>query len=157
MCPKPADTYAPGQLLKVNQGHWDVVLGIREALDDKIVILNNFNITDFPVGFDHEYVNFTGSVDQIKGLQLDAASNRLAICHDLVHEYKVTLASFLIGAGDYAYYFTTYNHGDNSTVAGPGIIKQIIQDMTHMIHINSICVYSLSWMTCIAVNLSHCI
>lgn len=55
VCGKRPGTYPPGKRDAWAQGHWAMLLKLRAVLPDKIIVINNLNMTEFPAGFDHEY------------------------------------------------------------------------------------------------------
>ena len=121
VCGKRNGTYAPGKRDAWTQAPWAMLLKLRVLLADKIVLINNLNMTDFPAGFDHEYEHFgeRGSLNastaalQLRSLQADAASGRLATVHieDTKH-FATRLPLFLLGAGDnaFAYFAAPFEH-----------------------------------------------
>eukprot|EP01051_Picozoa_sp_SAG22_P012872 SAG22_NODE_1379_length_4547_cov_8.497752_6_plen_209_part_00 len=62
------------------------------------------------------YEEFTGSMTQIEQLQNDSKAGVLAAVHS-EGDFNTTLAAFLLGAGDNAYYGATFQHGEG---AAPG-------------------------------------
>ena len=98
VCKNDPDVYPAGKLDAWTHAHWDMLLELRCAIPDQILVLSNLNVTDFPAGFDHEYEKFTGMLDQFKSLPLDAVAGRVTTCHNTAH-VTTTLPLFLLGAG----------------------------------------------------------
>jgi hypothetical protein len=126
VCGKRPGTYPPGKRDAWAQGHWAMLLQLRRMLPDKIIVINNLNMTDFPAGFDHEYERFngsaTGNVYQLSSLQADAASGRVATCHgNAPWQFSTTLPLFLLGAGESAYYNSPLTgRGESGAPGDPG-------------------------------------
>ena len=119
VCKARPGVYAPGQLEAWATGHWAALHALRAAMPRKIVIINNWNTTAFPVGFDHEYENFNATSAQFRALQYDASLKRLATCHTQAATYNSTLPLFLLGAGDYAYFAATFLRGASGAPGDP--------------------------------------
>jgi hypothetical protein len=56
VCNKPPGMITPSAIDAYAHGHWDMLTRLRRAMPDKIILLNNLNLTDFPPPFDHECV-----------------------------------------------------------------------------------------------------
>jgi hypothetical protein len=114
VCGKRNGTYAPGKRDAWAQGHWAMLLKLRALLPDKTILINNLNMTDFPAGFDHEYerLNVSAAALELRSLQADAASGRLATVHIEDDKHFTTLLPlFMLGAGDNAYFGAPFEHG----------------------------------------------
>ena len=124
VCKDRPGVYSPGVLEAWTAGHWDMLLRLRAAIPNQILILNNLNTTKFPTGFDHEYEKFNGSVGLLSELQDDAANNRLAVCHN-TGSFTTTLPLFLLGAGEnaYSYYAAPFLRGDGNNPGDPGWVE----------------------------------
>lgn len=59
VCNKPPGMLTPTTIAAYAHGHWDMLTRLRLAMPDKIILLNNLNLTDFPPPFDHEYVHLS--------------------------------------------------------------------------------------------------
>jgi hypothetical protein len=110
----------PAKVLAVQVGHELLIHELRRAMPDKLYLLNDHTTQllgngSFPAGFDHEYESFSGSLTQIQQLQNDSAAGVLATAHT-EGDFNTTLAAFLLGAGENAYFGATFQHGE----AGPG-------------------------------------
>lgn len=129
VCGKRNGTYLPGKRDAWAQAHWAMLLKLRVLLADKIVVINNQNITDFPAGFDHEYEHFgepfrpvspglnaRSAALQLRSLQADAACGRLATVHiEDLKNFATLLPLFLLGAGSNAYFAAPFEHGPAGT------------------------------------------
>eukprot|EP00040_Diaphanoeca_grandis_P003027 m.23479 g.23479 ORF g.23479 m.23479 type:complete len:392 (-) comp14223_c0_seq1:100-1275(-) len=113
---KPPSILSPIKLAAWTEGHWQMLLNLRKALPLKLIVINNLNTTDFPLGFDHEYEKFDANASRIQQLEADATDGRVATCHVEGH-YETTLPTFLLGAGEYAYFAAPFQRGQ---VAVPG-------------------------------------
>lgn len=116
--------YPPGKLAAWAQGHWGMLLELRDAMrgEGKVLLLNNLNTTDFPPGFDHEYENFNASAALVAALQADAAAGRVATAHSEA-PLTTTLPLYLLGAGNHAYFAATHRRGVAGSPGDPGWVE----------------------------------
>jgi hypothetical protein len=117
----PGSPGGPEKLAAWADGHLKLVSELRAAMPSKLYLLNDHTLAltgnlSFPAGFDHEYESFKGSTTQIEQLQNDSKAGVLAAVHS-EGDFNTTLAAFLLGAGDNAYYGATFQHGEG---AAPG-------------------------------------
>lgn len=113
--PGKTEGIAPAKAAAWRDGHVRLIHELRAAMADKIYLLNDHTLAltgnlSFPAGFDHEYEHFTGSIGQIQQLQNDSAAGALAAVHSEA-DFNTTLAAFLLGAGNNAYFAKTFLHG----------------------------------------------
>ena len=77
VCKNDPAVYPAGKLDARTHAHWDMLLELRRAIPDQIIVFNNLNMTGFLAGFDHEYEKSTGALDQLKSLLLETLAHQV--------------------------------------------------------------------------------